>query len=243
MWERPQQGDSLLPNTSDSTVWSRGYIYSVDGTSIYGQTDEYNYYYTPEYIPCTPSATYILDRITTDKTWVYANVCFYDANKTFISASELSGGSQTAGGTAYTFISDAVPSNAAYMRVSVSGSGKVLFNTWDALNISDFFAWTDRVYLDSDGNTVSSANYCASPFISVEGIHRLTFHYLSYTGRTWQAYLFYDSNQSKISYTEEYTNNFLHISVPSNAKYIRLSCTSVTPHEKGNILINSSSLV
>lgn len=232
-----------ISETSNNMLWSRGYIYSSDGTSIYGQTDEYNYYYTPGYIPCTPNTVYVLDRITTDKTWVWANMCFYDANKTFISASILENGSQTAGGTAYTFISSAAPSNAAFMRISLSGPGKVLFNTYDVLNISNFSAWTQNSYLDTNGNIVQAANYSASPFISVEGINRLTFHYGSTSGRTWQGYLFYDSNQTLLSYTDEYTNNFLYISVPTNAKYIRLSCARVQVGDTGNILINSSDLI
>lgn len=224
-------------------LWSRGYIYSSDGTSIYGQTDEYNYYYTPEYIPCTPNATYVVDRITTDKTYVWTNVCFYDVNKTFISASVLDNGGPTTGGTVYTHIFSVAPSNAAYMRVSVSGSGKVLFNAYNVLNITDFSAWTQRYYFDSDGNAIYNANYCYSPFISVDGIERLTFHYDSVFSYKWQAYLFYDANQSKLSYTEEYSNNFLYITIPTNAKYIRLTCSIVTPDRTGNILINSSDLI
>lgn len=249
-WEEDpvEEGSTVigLSDTSDSTLWSRGYLDARDGVTVTGETDQYNYYYTPDYIPCDPTAIYVIDRITIDATYPWASISYYDANKNHISTATHTAGNPTSSGTSYTVIFNGFyvpPSNAAFMRVSLSGSGKVLFNTYDELNICDFSAWDRTGYLDTNGNFVESPVYCASPFISVEGISRLTFHYSTDSGQSWQAYLFYDSNQTLLSYTDEYTNSFLYISVPSNAKYIRISCARVVPGDNGNILLDSSGLV
>ena len=136
----------------------------------------------------------------------------FDTNKSFLANVS---GSQTA------FESNA---SAKYVKLSVASS--LIANAYSLLKMEETSASNALInsdtYLDTNGNTTTTAGTACSDFIDISAYTNPVFVLQSFSGGI--VLCFYDSNQSFIS-RKATGSGLASGTVPSNAAYFRISCT------------------
>ena len=135
------------------------------------------------------------------------------------------------------------PSGTKYIRVCTVKCDYLLFANLADVNLFPPFtdsSWAQDQYLKEDGSLGTGTNYATSDYISIpDGVNDLMWAYFAPnpTGELWSAFILYDENKIRIDGRRPATtsSNWFAIttplvgtspaysSIPSNAKYIRIS--------------------
>lgn len=196
-----------------STTWTRGIVLQADGSTI----EVESYRLTSDYVSVVPSGTVVIINSSTFAATNILSYCFYDSSYTLL----------TGGTSASRFLN--VPANAAYVRVTQSGSPSysILSSPSQISSLSDRFIWGELENITISDNVI-------------------TIPYQVYAFNTFRVYaFFYDDNMPYssvgVSYKLTYSNSTVNsglVSFSSNDSfaYAYLDSLSYVPYGQGDVL-------
>lgn len=232
-------GNTLFRNIIDPSAYEDGYYRGYadgDKRAIEGYT-------LIDYIPTIPDQDYYFEN-------VQSHVCYFNANKTFISGTVVYNNSFTPNGYIHT------PVNCAYMSISIPTTSKnnvsLVVGSKAEINIPpndfggdtiqkylsyktvlrnriSFATWVDGEYLPYNAGTapVTNSNYSWSSAIKINEFEKLALyprnnsaHICFYTGESLSTFI-------SGTLMGQFGRNDINYIAPANAEYMRISVPTV----------------
>ena len=198
-----------------------------DGVLVdYTDESEATYYATVAMNPVQPASNYTIDVNSCN----YICVCYYDEYKNYITYTEAHTDDWSIKQLSTSIVT---PSNARYIRVCATNSGAQVVGTLTK-TINSGFTFTKYKKLDNgvlvDYTDTSEATYYAT--VNLNPVIPGSNYIISINTCTYICVCYYDESKNYLTYTEAHTDDWsakqllTTITIPSNAKYIRVCATN-----------------
>ena len=199
-----------------------------DGVLVdYTDESEVTYYATVNLNPVMPGSNYIISI----NTCTYICVCYYDENHNYLTYTEANTDDWSARQFSTTIT---IPSNARYIRVCATNYGTQVTGTLIKIDEIGGFTFTKYKRLN-DGVLIDYTDESEATYHATVNLNEVTpnANYIIKINSCNYIYVcYYDEKHNYISYTEAHTDNWsikqllTTITIPSNAKYIRVCATN-----------------